>query len=451
MIAHQYVCGFLLCFDAYLKLIKILTFPFLFPFAGDTGPLVYPAGFVYIYTIFYYVTNYGKNIRLAQYCFIGIYLLQLYLVLRIYAKSRKVPPYVLVFSAFTSYRIHSIYVLRLFNDPIAILFLYAALNAYFNGKWTMGSIFLSLGVSVKMNILLFAPAILLLYIVNLGYRDTIKQLSICAAIQLILGAPFLLTHPLEYIKGSFDFGRIFEHKWTVNYRFLPVEIFTQKYFHIALLLVHISLLAIFLIPSYKYMQSYCRLRTLQAQLQPQIDAKNREIDSTATNKRSNKKRKPKDNQTETDEEMSINQKIFLNSFEQMLRKTSGAPAQSGPSTQSQNDSDQLQKYDIHFDRAIQLAILPIFLANFIGMVCARSLHYQFYVWYFHSLPYLVWFTDYNVSLKLLLLGLIEFAWNTYPSTAISSGLLHLSHLVLLFGIATKLLRSEQDAQRVKIN
>lgn len=429
-----------------LKLIKTVDVCI---FAGDTGPLVYPAGFVYIYTIFYYVTNRGQNIRLAQYCFIGIYLLQMYLVLRIYAKSRKVPPYVLVFSAFTSYRIHSIYVLRLFNDPIAILFLYAALNAYFSGRWTLGSVFLSLGVSVKMNILLFAPAILLLYIVNLGYRDTIKQLSICAAIQLILGAPFLATYPIEYIAGSFNFGRIFEHKWTVNYRFLPVEIFTQKYFHVTLLLVHIILLAIFVVPSYKYMQSYCRLRTLQAQLQPQIDAKNREVESTA--KKSNKKRKPKEQQSETDEEMSIHQKIFLNSFEQMLRKTSGAPAQSATATPQLNDPDPVQKYDIHFDRAIQLAILPIFLANFIGMVCARSLHYQFYVWYFHSLPYLAWFTDYNVSFKLLLLGLIEFAWNTYPSTALSSGLLHLSHLILLYGIGTKLLRSEQDAQRIKVN
>ena len=34
--------------------------------AGCTGPLVYPAGFVWIYTVLYYVTNAGKDIRLAQ-------------------------------------------------------------------------------------------------------------------------------------------------------------------------------------------------------------------------------------------------------------------------------------------------------------------------------------------------------------------------------------------------
>lgn len=433
-----------------------LTFLICFIFLGDTGPLVYPAGHVYIYTLLYYLTNHGTNIRLAQYCFIGIYLMQMFLVLKIYSKSRKVPPYVLIFSAFTSYRIHSIYVLRLFNDPIAILFLYAALNFYLNGNWTMGSIFLSLGVSVKMNILLFAPAILLLYIVNLGYRDTVKQLSVCAAIQLVLGVPFLLTHPVEYVKGSFNFGRIFEHKWTVNYRFLPMELFVHKYFHIILLVVHVGLLLIFIVPAYNYFQGYCRLRTLQVQLQPQIDAKNREVESTTT-KKPNKKKKLKDNQTEnkqtenkqTEEEMTIHQKIFLNSFEEMLRKTSGSATPTSESTAA-DTTTKPQKYEIHFDRAVQLAILPIFLSNFIGVMCSRSLHYQFYVWYFHSLPYLTWFTDYNISWKFLLLGFIEFAWNTYPSTYLSSTLLHLSHLILLYGIGSKLLRSEQEKRRFKI-
>lgn len=423
-------------------------------FSGDTGPLVYPAGHVYIYTFLYYLTNYGQNIRLAQYCFIGIYLAQMYSVLKIYSKCRKLPPYVLIFSAFTSYRIHSIYVLRLFNDPIAILFLYAAINFYLNGNWTLGSIFLSLGVSVKMNILLFAPAILLLYIVNLGFQDTIKQLSICAVVQLILGAPFLLTYPVEYLKGSFNFGRIFEHKWTVNYRFLPVEIFVHTYFHVFLLVVHIILLLVFTIPAYKYIQAYCRLRTLQAQLQPQIEAKNREVETTAINnsKKTIKKKKSKVNPVEdkpTEEEMTINQKIFLNSFEKMLHKTSGAPAQVKEEPKPQEDDSNAVRH-IHFDSAVQLAILPIFLCNFIGVMCSRSLHYQFYVWYFHSLPYLAWYTDYNVSLKLLLLGLIEFAWNTYPSTDSSSAILHLSHLILLWGIGTKFLRSEQDKQRIKI-
>lgn len=379
----------------------------------------------------------------------------MYLVLKIYTKSRKVPPYVLIVSAFTSYRIHSIYVLRLFNDPIAILFLYAAINFYLNGSWTLGSIFLSLGVSVKMNVLLFAPAILLFYIVNLGYLKTIKQLSICAAVQLILGAPFLLTYPIEYIKGSFDLARIFEHKWTVNYRFLPREVFEHKFFHIGLLALHLALLMVFVMPAYQYFKSYCRLRVLQAQLQPQIDAKNREVSAEVASKKANKKKKAKESDAaenkQSAEELSINQKYFLSSFEAMLKKTSGAPDTSIQSSMKEEpEKTESQKYEIFFDKAVQLAIVPIFLVNFIGVACARSLHYQFYVWYFHTLPYLTWFTEYNISLKFLLLGLIEFAWNTYPSTNLSSLLLHVSHIILLVGIGRKLLRTEEDARRVKV-
>jgi len=57
---------------------------------GDTGPLVYPAGFVYIFMGLYYITDFGNNIKLAQYIFAGLYIVNLLLVLRIYGKSKKV-------------------------------------------------------------------------------------------------------------------------------------------------------------------------------------------------------------------------------------------------------------------------------------------------------------------------------------------------------------------------
>lgn len=414
-------------------------------FTGDTGPLVYPAGFVYIYSIFYFITSAGENIRLAQYLFIGIYLLQMTLVLRLYAKTRKLPPYVLVISAFTSYRIHSIYVLRLFNDPIAVLFLYAALNFYLDGRWTLGSIFFSLGVSVKMNILLFAPSILLLFIVNLGYGKTLQQLTICAVVQLLLGAPFLLTYPLEYIKGSFDLGRVFDHKWTVNYRFMEREHFEHKYFHLALLGLHIFLLAIHAGPCYKYMQNYCRLRTLQLQLQPQIDAKNLEL-----KKKKNEAPKPKQKK---EKPLTGMEEKFLEAFEKTLQKSAGpqktSAVNSSAAVPEMTDMTN-EKYEIFFDKATQLAILPIFLCNFIGIVCSRSLHYQFYVWYFHSLPYLIWFTNYSVPMKFLLLGLAEYSWNTYPSTNWSSFVLHLFHIVLMIGIRRTLCNSQQKTDKNKL-
>lgn len=340
-------------------------------FLGDTGPLVYPAGFVYIYSIFYFITSRGSNVRLAQYIFIAIYLLQMYLVLQLYAKARKVPPFVLLIMAFTSYRIHSIYVLRLFNDPIAILFLYIALNFFLDGEWTRGSLFYSLAVGVKMNILLFAPALLLFYLTNLGLKGTLKQLLVCGAFQLVLGAPFLLTHPMEYLKGSFDLGRIFEHKWTVNYRFLERSIFEDKTFHLALLAVHLLLLGFFSRPAINFFRNYARLRQLQVKFQPQIDFENQQ------------RQKAKEMKAQEDADLTEDQQKFLSSFEKGLKKmnqgkgVSSAPA-AQPKVEEKEEKDEETNYSVHFDRATQLAILPLFLCNFIGIVCARSLHYQFY-------------------------------------------------------------------------
>lgn len=410
-------------------------------FLGDTGPLVYPAFFVYIYSGLYFVTSQGKNIKLAQYIFVAIYLLQLWLVLRLYSKSRKVPPYIVVLSVFTSYRIHSLYSLRLFNDPIAILFLYAALNLFMDRQWSLGSVLFSLGVGVKMNILLFAPAILMLYITSLGYIRTIVQLTICGIVQIIIGAPFLTTYPFAYLKGSFDFGRVFEHKWTVNYRFLTRSFFENHLFHKSLLAVHLLLLILVAKPCLIFFKNYARLRKLQAQFQPQIAAENREIEELVKQKTNREKSKV----VEPDAELTEDQKDFLKTFEKGMKGKLGNDKQIKPDKRPEEEDPK--KVEIHFDQCVQLALLPIFLVNYIGVICARSLHYQFYVWYFHSLPYLTCFTDYHTSFKVLVMFLIEFCWNQYPSTIFSSILLHACHVVLLVGCVKKLYRETRLARQ----
>jgi alpha-1,3-mannosyltransferase len=55
---------------------------------GGTGPLVYPAGHVYIYSCLYRLTDNGTNILRAQWIFTALYLATLYVVLLCYREAR---------------------------------------------------------------------------------------------------------------------------------------------------------------------------------------------------------------------------------------------------------------------------------------------------------------------------------------------------------------------------
>ncbi|NXW40110.1 ALG3 mannosyltransferase, partial [Nyctiprogne leucopyga] len=338
---------------------------------GDTGPLVYPAGFVYIFLGLYYATGRGADIRLAQYIFAGLYLLNLLLVFRIYYRTNKVPPYVFFFMCCASYRIHSIFVLRLFNDPVAMAILFLAINLFLEEHWSWGCLLFSLAVSVKMNILLFAPGLLFLLLQRFGLLGCIPKLCICALLQVVLGLPFLLVNPVGYLTRSFDLGRQFQFKWTVNWRFLPEEVFQNRAFHATLLLAHLAGLMLFALHRWH--------RSKESILALLKDPAERKHPSPP---------------------LTVNNILW----------------QGG-----QQECAQI--------------VFVLFSSNFLGVCCSRSLHYQFYVWYFHTLPYLLWCTPTSKLAhmpKVLLLGVIELCWNTYPSTVCSSLSLHICHgLVLL--------------------
>ncbi|KAK2614202.1 hypothetical protein N8I77_001049 [Diaporthe amygdali] len=307
---------------------------------GGTGPLVYPAAHVYIYTGLYYLTNHGKDILLAQQLFAGLYLVNLAVA----------PPYVFPL-LILSKRLHSIFMLRCFNDCFAVFFLWFSILLFQHRQWFAGGLVYSFGLGVKMTLLLVLPVVGILVFFAKGVIGTIALGGLMASLQVQLAAPFL-RHPGAYFGRAFEFSRQFLFKWTVNWRFVGEEAFLSRAFSTSLLVLHISVLLTFI-------------------------------------------------------------------FTRWLPPTGKSLGDVLHATFSRDGHGR--NWQALFQRFTPRYILTTVLtANIIGLLFARSLHYQFYSYLAWSTPYLLWRGGLHPVLQYVLWALQEWAWNVFPSTPASS-------------------------------
>lgn len=251
-----------------------------------------------------------------------------------------------------SKRLHSIFLLRCFNDSFAVLFLFLAIYAYQKRQYTIGSLFYSWGLGIKMSLLLSLPAFGIILFLTRGIMGGLKQASLMAQLQLIIGLPFLQEDWKGYLSRAFEFSRQFLFKWTVNWRFVGEERFLSREFSIALLVGHISMLCVFA-------TKWLRPSGLSIP----------EIIMSAVKGR---------------EPLGNIQSIVASRITPIYVMTT------------------------------------ILTANTIGMLFARSLHYQFFAYLAWSTPFLLWKSGIHPVLQYALWAAQEWAWNVYPSTELSS-------------------------------
>ncbi|KAA1469550.1 mannosyltransferase [Dentipellis sp. KUC8613] len=327
---------------------------------GPTGPLVYPAGHVHIHEELYKVTNLGTNLPLAQQIYAALYLASLTISCAIYRKAGSIPNWVVLLLPLSK-RLHSIFVLRLFNDCWEVVLAQLAVLAYANGSDELGTLLLSFALSVKMSAFLYLPGAIVILFRRRGMYTTLRLLVTIASVQAVLAINFLRDSPWSYLKNAFDLSRVFLYKWTVNWRFIDEPTFLSPTFAKALLLGHFSVLVVF------GLTRWCR-----------------------------------------------NDGGVLSVIQRGLRRPQ-SPA--GLTTLTADE-----------------AVTILWTSNLIGLLFARSLHYQFYSWYAQQTPFLAWKTPYPVPIKIALLLAIEYSWNVYPSTNASSGILAPANAALLIGV-----------------
>lgn len=350
---------------------------------GGTGPLVYPGGFVWIYSVLYYLTKKGQDIELAQWIFVGVYLVTLVMVLRLYTRAGHT--WKVMIPLFISRRIRSLYVLRLFNDCWAMLFLFAAVTfiagqpgsaVQRSRRWLLGCLCYSFAVSIKMNVLLFAPGMLYVMLRTLPLWRVVYYLAVCAAVQLVTGLPFLAHDYEAYLTKGFELGRVFTQRWSVNYQFLDNALFVDPNLGLALLGATVG--AWVLLWRMRWAKRTYLTRAEARVLRPAI------------------------------------------------ADTVPAPAEaSGTGADAEEEEEQA---------VFAATVVTFFEANLVGVMFARSLHYQFYTWFYHTVPFVLAATTYPRLLRLASFALIRQGFEPYPPTRHTSMMLQGGFALVLVAI-----------------
>jgi alpha-1,3-mannosyltransferase len=253
-----------------------------------------------------------------------------------------------------SKRLHSVFMLRCFNDCFAAFFLWVTIFCFQRRYWTFGALAYTLGLGVKMSLLLTLPAVVIILFLGRGIKGCLKLVWLMAQVQFAIAIPFLTKNPRGYLGRAFELSRQFKYEWTVNWRMVPEEIFLSRGFAFALLAGHVTVLLLFIL---------------------------------------NRWLRPTD-------------RSLMDMLPSLLRLKSPFTPQQEAIVSSRLTPD-----------FIMHAMLS---ANVIGLLFARSLHYQFYAYLAWSTPYLVWRASPRISTVWGFFILQEYAWNVFPSTTLSS-------------------------------
>lgn len=253
-----------------------------------------------------------------------------------------------------SKRLHSIFVLRCFNDCFAAFFLWLAIYLFQRRLWTFGALSYAWGLGIKMSLLLALPAVAILLFQGRGLWGSLRLLWLMLQVQIAIAIPFLTKNSAGYFGRAFELSRQFKYEWTVNWRMLDEDVFLSRGLAATLLAGHLVVLLAFIATRW--------------------------IKPTG--------------------------RSLLSMIPPLLRIQS-------PFTQQE-------------ESVISSRITPDFVmdtilsAMVVGLLFARTLHYQFYAYVAWATPYLVWRAFSNAAAVWVLWALQEYAWNVFPSTPPSS-------------------------------
>ena len=323
---------------------------------------------------------------------------------------------------------------------------------------------------------------------------TLSQLFICGSIQIILAYPFLLTNWYSYFISAFNFSRQFELQWSITWNWVPLYIFSSKLFSVSLLIIHIG--SLYWISNYWVKLVYAteftisipnvilfgnnniinNSTTMKNPSHSTIDGSDTksypvtvdvENGSLIRNNISSIKSTIGDNNTNTSTTTTIarsNRRYSTHSIETIKLLESPRLDSSLSNTTNTNVSNLSLYSNTYITNDTTKGSYNTFTASFysakatyilctsniIGIICARSLHYQFLTWYWHSLVILltniytcssssstnstVFPSNIGLGIPLIIqffyVLTLELGWNHHPPDFSSSLIITFLHLLL---------------------
>lgn len=253
-----------------------------------------------------------------------------------------------------SKRLHSVFMLRCFNDCAAALCLWLAIYLLQRRAWTLGTAAYTWGLGTKMTLLLCLPAVAVVLFLGRGFRGALRMAMLMLEAQIAIAIPFLTVNARGYVARAFELTREFKYEWTVNMRMVPESIFLSKDLAVCLLVMNAA--AVYGYIDHQWLAPSGR--SLGTMLPSFLRGRSPFTDR---------------------EEAGISRRVTP-----------------------------------------RFVLATILTANNIGLLFARSLHYQFYAYLAWSTPFLLWNAGLHPAVIYAVWAAQEWAWNVFPSTPASS-------------------------------
>jgi len=322
-----------------------------------------------------------------------------------------------------SRRFQAVHTLGLFNDCWCALGIHATVVLAQLGLWFPAVAVWSLSVGIKMNALLLLPGLMAVLVREAVARRRraaksfatsktrvtnmstfsvamrwlqrvwpeadvlwlLQLVLVVLCVQVGVGAPFLMHSPGAYLEGAFNLGRAFDRTYSVSWRFLPEPWFQSKIWHGILLAVHVAGVVALL-----------GSRGCGRALTPRCRCdKDGDTIVGPTGKRD---------------------KYAIDAIDSQMANTHADGFFTGFRSAPSGSTAWIA--------------LALYGSNMIGITMARSLHYQFLVWYWASLPLLLWQGGIPWYGALVWIVALEVGWNCHEPAVWSSLLVTMLHLGL---------------------